>query len=227
MTPTTTPQEPPVYRAVRAVGVLRPTFQPNASTAFADKLDVRGTAFWLREERVLVTCAHVVQDIATAPVEVGGLLVVGNRGNYARATVAIVDFAHDLAILHFDAPDDHRAREASDGLALASSYPTVGVRVGYAGFPLGTQVMNSTQAPTYSEGVVGAQLRLGAANRKQIQVTGAVVGGFSGAPVVATSDPDRVVGVLSNSPSREAGTANIFMAISWEHVVAIVRLATS
>lgn len=64
---------PPIYSAVRAVGVLKPKFQqvPGAQV-FADSLDVRGTAFWLKNEKLLVTCAHVVQELLGAPLEVSG-----------------------------------------------------------------------------------------------------------------------------------------------------------
>lgn len=221
--------EPPVYKAVRAVGTLKPKFQPNPKgTIFADTLDVRGTAFWLKEYRIMVTCAHVVRDLVVAPIEITGLLVVGNKGNYARATVGLVDFDHDLALLHLpdDVPGEIAAKESADGLGLADSYEEIGASVSYAGFPLGTRMLGSTHAPTYAEGVVGGQIRR-QPRRLELQVTGAVVGGFSGAPVVSKKHPDKLLGVLSNSPSKEAGDAHIFMAISWEHVFALAELARS
>ncbi len=222
-------EPPPVYKAVRAVGFVTPKFQPGSRGGlFAEKLDVRGTAFWLKDYKALVTCAHVVQNLLGAPVEVAGLLVVGNLGNYTRATISLLDFAHDLAILQLppDVPANLLEQEAATGLELVDTYPQVASAVGYAGFPLGLQLLNSTHAPTYAEGVVGAQLRRHSL-RKDIQVTGAVVGGFSGAPVVLKEEPTRIVGVLSNSPSQDAGNANIFMAISWEHVKALAELSKS
>jgi len=216
--------EPLVYQAVRAVGTLRPKIQPSSGRVFADHLDVRGTAFWLKDYKILITCSHVVQNLAVAPVEIAGLLVVGNRGNYQRAMVGLVDFDHDLAVLHLP-PDTQQQvidAEAATGLEITDSYPTVSTEVAYAGFPLGEQLLNSTQAPTYAEGVVGAQLR-DHGRRRDIQIAGAVIGGFSGSPVVLKSS-NKVVGVLSNSPSREAGTANIFMAVAWEHVKALAEM---
>lgn len=223
--------QPQVYKAVRAVGILRPKFQPKPQgPIFAESLDIRGTAFWLKEYKILVTCTHVVRDLVGAPVEVTGLLVVGNKGNYVRAIVDSLDFSHDLAILRIpsDVPKDviNIEKESREGLEIANKYPTVGKAVAYAGFPLGLQLLNSSQDPTYSEGVIGAQIRHRGL-RKVIQITGPVVGGHSGTPVVLKNDPSRVIGVLAHSPSKDAGNANIFMAISWEHIKAIAELSKS
>ena len=220
---------PLVYRAARAVGVLKPKMQANPrGQVFADTLDVRGTAFWLREAKVLVTCAHVVQDLLVAPIEVAGLLVIGNQGNYLRAYISIVDSEHDLAILRLppDTTADVMARELEDGLEPASAYPPVGAAVEYAGFPFGVQLLSSTHAPTYAKGVVASEVRT-QLSRKEVQITGAVAGGFSGAPIVDCANPTQVVAVLSNSPSPAVGQANIFMGVSWEHVRAIAGLAAS
>ena len=212
-------EQPQVYKAVRAVGIFRPKFQPNPPVKiFADSLNVIGTAFWLKDYKVLITCAHVVQGLLGAPIEITGLLVIGNRGNYMRASIDLLDFSHDLAVLRLaETPKELLEKEASDGLEITENYPNVGENVAYAGFPLGLQLLNSTQAPTYSEGVVGAQLRHHGL-RKEIQITGAVIGGFSGAPIVSKKEAAKLIGVLSSSPSQDAGKANIFMAISWEHV---------
>ena len=219
---------PPVYNAVRAVGIIRPKFQPTApGKIFADQLDVRGTAFWLKDYKLLVTCAHVVQDLLGSPLEVAGLLVVGNLGNYTRAAVDVIDFAHDLAILRVpEMPAPQLATEAQAGLEIQESSPQVGDAIAYAGFPLGMQLLDSTHAPTYAEGVIGAQSR-NIPTRKQIQITGAVIGGFSGAPIVQKADPSKLVGVVANSPSKEAGEAHIFLAVSWEHVLALAKSASS
>lgn len=69
--------QPQVYRAVRAVGVVKPVFQPE-NRSFDNQLQVIGTAFWLKQFQVLITCAHVVQELLSGPLETTGLLVVGN-----------------------------------------------------------------------------------------------------------------------------------------------------
>jgi hypothetical protein len=226
---------PVVYKAVRAVGVLRPTLQaaPLPGQAFADRLDVRGTAFWVKSAGVLVTCAHVIQDLVVVPIEIAGLLVVGNGNGYHRATIGSVDFDHDLAILRLppETPPDIVERELKDGLEIGDGIPSVGSKVAYAGFPFGTLLLSSTHAPTYSEGVVGSEIRQGqdrrAPYRREIQVSGSVAGGFSGAPIVSTDAPAKVIGVLSNSPSASAGQASIFMGVSHAHLQALADLARS
>ena len=219
---------PPIYTAVRAVGVLKPKFQdqPAGGKVFADSLDVYGTAFWLKNEKVLISCAHIVRGLAEAPLELAGLLVVGHQENYIRATISAVDYAHDLAVLRLAATPDVVESEAATGLLLANSYPEVGARVGYAGFPLGRQLLDAAQDPTYAVGVIGTQKRLNP-ERKSIQISGPVVGGYSGSPIVQEAKPDEVIGIVSDSPSREAGQASIFMATSWEHIAAVALLAVS
>jgi Trypsin-like peptidase domain len=217
---------PIVYKSVRAIGTLRPKFQPSQGKAFIEGLDVIATAFWLKDYKVLITCAHVVRNFLGAPIEITGLLVVGNMGKYNRAVVGTIDLEHDLAVLRLaEVSQDFIGLESQDGLILVNENKTVGEAVGYAGFPLGQQLLNSTHAPTYAEGVIGAALRhVGV--RKSIQITGAVAGGFSGSPVVLKGT-DKLIGVLSNSPSKEAGQANIFLASSWEHVRALAELSKS
>jgi S1-C subfamily serine protease len=219
---------PLIYSAVRAVGVLKPRFQdqPAGGKVFADSLDVLGTAFWLKNEKALITCAHIVRGLAEAPLELAGLLVVGHQENYVRATISAVDYAHDLAVLRLAATPDIIDAEAASGLRLADCYPEVGARVGYAGFPLGRQLLDASQDPTYAMGVIGTQKRLNG-ERKSIQISGPVVGGYSGSPIVQEASPEEVIGIVSDSPSREAGQASIFMATSWEHIAAIARLAVS
>lgn len=217
--------EPEVYRAVRAIGTLKPKFQQNQGKIFVDQLDIKGTAFWLKDYKILITCAHVVQDIALSPVEIAGLLVVGNLGNYQPALVSIIDFAHDLAVIHLppDTPKEVLEKEAADGLEIVNNYPEVGEEISYTGFPLGLQLLDKQHSPTYAEGVIGAKKREDGF-KKQIQIAGAVAGGFSGSPIVLKSDKKKLIGVLSNSPSKEAGDANIFMAISWEHVKSVAEI---
>jgi hypothetical protein len=225
--------EPQVYKSVRAVGTFRPKFGPSLTgQVFSDELNVIGTAFWLKEHKVLITCAHVIQNLLGAPLELAGLLVVGNAGNYRRAVIEIMDLAHDLAVLKLLGTNNQPIsgaeldQEAADGLVLVDSYPPIAAAVSYVGFPFGNQLLNQVHSPTYAEGVIGIQKR-DTGMRREIQISGGVVGGFSGAPVVLKDSPDHVVGVLSNGPSPNEQAGTIFLAISWEHVVAIAKLARS
>jgi uncharacterized protein YcfJ len=219
---------PPIYAAVRAVGVIKPQFrnQPVGGKVFLDSLDVRGTAFWLRNEKVLITCAHVLRGIVELPLELAGLLVVGCKGSYSMATVGVVDYAHDIAVLRLAGTADVVEGETKSGLVTSDHYPEVGTRVGYAGFLLGQQLLTASSDPTYAVGVIGTQMRQ-EGDRKNIQISGPVVGGYSGSPIVREDKPDQVIRIVSNSPSSEAGQAGIFMATSWEHIAALARLAAS
>jgi hypothetical protein len=218
--------QPQVYKAVRAVGVVRPNYQPQ-NKIFGNNLQVIGTAFWLKNYKVLVTCAHVVQGLLAGPLEQTGLLVVGNLGKYARAAITSFDLAHDLAILQIvEESDQFIESESNSGLEIIDDYPQVGKAVSYAGFPMGSQLLNSIHSPTYAEGVVAVQLREGPL-RKEIQITGAVAGGYSGAPVVLKDNSLKLIGVLSSGPSAPGTQGNIFMAISWAHVKALAELAKS
>lgn len=218
---------PLVYSSVRAVGTMRPKFNPASGRVFSDELKVVGTAFWLKDYKVLITCAHVV-ELFNGPIELAGLLVVGKAGNYRRAAVAALDLQHDLAVLTLldnnnePLSGEELTQEAADGLEIVTDYAPVSSEVSYAGFPLGDQLLDKLHSPTYSEGVVGVEkkeMKL----RKEIQISGAVVGGFSGSPIVL-KDSNSVIGVVSNGPQD---ASNIFMAISWQHVAALAKLATS
>lgn len=213
--------------AVRTVGTFKPKFNPSvAGKVFSDELNVLGTAFWLREYKVLITCAHVVAEIIRLPLELAGLLVIGNHGNYQRATVGVVDYLHDLAVLNLvDSNtgvilnDAIISVESEKGLILSSEYPETGLGVAWAGYPLGNQLLNQIHNPTYSEGVVGISKRDNQL-RKDIQISGVVVGGYSGSPVIDREN-NKLIGVVSNGPQN----SGIFMAVSWEHVKALSELA--
>lgn len=219
---------PPVYDSVRAIGTFRPKFDLTRGGALSPELSVIGTGFWLKGEKVLITCAHVIQNFLGAPVELAGLLVVGKAGNYRRAVIGIADSAHDLAVLIMvdnngrPIQGEELRRESSNGLALTTVYPDVATPVGYAGFPLGTQLLNNIHSPTYAEGVVGVSQRQNGL-QKEIQISGPVAGGFSGSPIVKIGT-NEVVGVVANGPQDQA---NIFMGIAWEHIKAIAQLANS
>ena len=224
---TTTDQRPPVCQAVRAVGIVKPKFNPQHAAFDKPSLDIRGTGFWLKTEHQFVTCAHVVGDLVSRPIESAGRLVMGgNRFPYVRATIQVLDIQHDLALLSIHASEDEIEKQVATGLELTRQETTVSERVAYAGFPFGNILLNQNHSPTYAEGNIGND-ELNELSPKQIQVSGQVAGGFSGAPIVLANNPQCVVAILSNSPSEEVGHANIFRGISWRHLGALCMLANS
>ncbi len=202
---------------VVSVGTFKPKFNPQNGKVFSDELNIFGTAFWVGSPSVLVTCAHVVDDILKSPIELAGLLIIGYKGKYYRTAVGLIDHQHDLAVLHVADPIER----GNLGLELSESYPKTGTSVSWAGYPLGNFLLNSTHEPSYNEGVVAIPKREEAL-RKNVQISGTVVGGYSGSPVVE-KESGKLIGVVSNGPQN----TGIFMAISWEHVSAVVALAKS
>lgn len=218
---------PLVCRAVRCVGTIKPQFDAKNKSFRAPTLSVSGTGFWLKDSKAFVTCAHVVEGMLRGTIDQTGMLVVGGNGcDYQKATVAILDYAHDLAVLSLDVNKDYVEMQCKSGLTLVDKQFNVGDKVAYAGFPFGNELLNSKHSPTYSEGIVGTEV-LEDTIPKTIQISGAVAGGYSGSPITLRDDPGKVIAVLANSPSVQAGQASIFQGISWKHVKEICDLAMS
>jgi V8-like Glu-specific endopeptidase len=222
----------PVCEAARAIGLVKPKFDPAKQGFLPPQLEIIGTAFLLKDFNVIVTCKHVVENfINNLPTEISGMLVIGRQGNYISVSIDSVDFAHDLAVLRFiknpnlsdELFNKFLNEEFSSGLEITDKYAPVSTKVAYAGYPLGTQLLNQKHDPTYAEGVIGVE-KCETAIKKEIRITGPVVGGFSGSPIVLESDPKKVIGMISNGP---VATANIFMGTSWEHIKALAELANS
>lgn len=203
---------------VALVATFKPKFNPQLGKIFSDELKILGTTFWATENKVLVTCAHVIDDLIKSPVELAGLLVVGYRGKFYRANVGIIDNQHDLATL--DIMDEFDEQSVS-GIPVSNNYPNVSVNVAWSGYPLGNFLTDQIHQPTYSEGLIGVEKRL-EKFRKYIQISGTVTGGYSGAPVVE-KNTGKIVGVVCNGPEN----TGIFMAVSFEHVNALVNLKRS
>mgnify|MGYP003291293074 FL=1 len=218
---------PDVCKAVRAVGILKPKFNPAKATFDPPTIDVLGTGFWLKQEGLFVTCGHVISNLLSGPIDFTGMLVVGGNGfSYCRASVDVYDVMHDLAVLSMHLPDEQLKHQIDTGLIIADKNAEVADRVSYAGFPFGNMLLNNRHSPTYAEGIVGNDI-LGEQFLKQVQISGQVAHGFSGSPIVKISDPMKVIGVVANSPTEAIGQANIFRGISWQHLRAICNLARS
>ncbi|MDP2704442.1 MAG: serine protease [bacterium] len=218
---------PYVCNAVRTVGVIKPQFNPQTNGFLPPQLTIKGTGFWLKDKKAFITCAHVVQDILGAPIEVAGMLVVGGNGvAYKKTTVSILDFVHDLAVLNVEADDGFLQQQISAGLDICERTINVGDQVAYAGFPFGNALLNTKHTPTYAEGLVGTEI-LEDTLPKTIQISGAVAGGYSGAPIVLKNDQMKIIAVLANSISKDAGGANIFRGIHWKHLKELFELIKS
>lgn len=209
---------PVVCSAVRAVGVIKPQFDPTQRSFLPPQLRINGTGFWLKNQEAFITCAHVIQNILGAPIEVAGMLVVGGNGfEYRKATISVLDFVRDLAVLHVEADKAYLDAQVATGLEIIDRKINIAEEVAYAGFPLGNELLNSKHSPTYAEGVIGSEI-LEDTSPKMIQISGSVAGGYSGAPIVLKSEPNKVIAVLANSPSKAAGDASIFKGIHWKHL---------
>ncbi len=218
---------PIVCSAVRAVGVIKPQFDPGSKNFLPPQLRVNGTGFWLKNYGAFITCAHVIQNILGTPIEVAGILVVGGNGfEYRKATVSIIDFLHDLAILRVEANKEYLDAQVATALEIADRKINIAEQVAYAGFPLGNELLNSKHSPTYCEGIVGSEI-LEDTLPKTIQISGSVTGGYSGAPIVLKNEPYKVIAVLANSPSEAAGAASIFRGIHWKHLKELFELINS
>ena len=216
--------KPPVFRAARSVGVVKPQFDYERRAFRAPQLKVYGTGFWIKDCKVFVTCAHVVRDLLRGSIDETGMLVVGGNGTqYQKATVAILDFQHDLAILTIEASKEFLESEIATGLELMHEDAPVASEVAYAGFPHGMALLNDRHSPIYAEGVISTD-GLQGPTAHFVQVSGPVSGGYSGSPIVLKANPARVVAVLANGLKNEN---NIFQGISWRHVVALCNLSRS
>ena len=221
-----TKTQPSVCLAARTVGVLKPTFDPSQNNFKTPEITVYGTGFWIKDKNVFITCAHVVQHILGAPIELAGMLVVGGNGvEYKKAVITSIDFMHDIAVLNIQADQNYIAQQFSQGLEINDEEIEVGEEVAYAGFPLGNQLLNQKHSPTYAEGVIGQEI-ISVNGPKWVQISGPVVGGYSGGPIVLKEN-GKVVGMVSNSPSKEAGDAGIFKSVHWKHLKSTSELIES
>lgn len=168
-------------------------------------------------------------------IELGGVLVIGKEANYQPIFIDNIDFVHDLAVLRFkrnaQTPqamfNQMIKQEFDDGLFLSENDPVVSNGIMYAGYPLENILLNAKHDPSYSEGVISMCDRKNEFGRKEFQISGSIVGGYSGSPITLKSDPQKIVGIVSNSPSKAAGDAGIFMAVSYKHIKALAELSNS
>lgn len=210
-----------LLNSVRSIGTLKPSFDIKTQNFLPPQLNILGTGFWVGDG-IFVTCAHVVKELLSGPLELVGMLVVGgNNDPYLKATISILDLEHDLAILQISNKDFHTGKK-DKCLKINSNKEVVGMDIRFAGYPLGNQLLNEAHTPIFSKGTVAHTSSRINKLRKEIKISGFVEGGFSGSPVV--DDNDVLIGVVANHPQQ---TKSIFNIISWEHVARLIDLENS
>jgi S1-C subfamily serine protease len=210
-----------LLNSIRSVGTLKPIFDFKTQQFLPAQLNILGTGFWV-SDGVFITCAHVVQSLLSGPLELVGMLVVGgNKNQYLKATISVLDLEHDLAVLQIADKNFHLSQKKFC-LKINDKKETVGMNIRFAGYPLGNQLLDEGHTPIFSKGVIAHTSSSVNKLRKEIKISGFVEGGFSGSPVV--DDEDNLIGVVANHPQQ---TKSIFNIISWEHVVKIVELENS
>jgi S1-C subfamily serine protease len=210
-----------LLNSVRSVGTLKPVFDFNSQSFLPPQLNILGTGFWVGDS-TFVTCAHVVQGLLSGPLELVGMLVVGgNKSQYLKATISILDLEHDLAILQIADKNFHISQK-DICLKINDKKETVGMNIRFAGYPLGNQLLNEEQTPIFAKGTIAHTSSSINKLRKEIKISGFIEGGFSGSPVV--DDNDKLIGVVANHPEQ---TKSIFNIISWEHIARLIDLENS
>lgn len=210
-----------LLKSVRSIGTLRPIFDVKSQEFSPPQLNILGTGFWV-DEGIFITCAHVVQRLLSGPMELVGMLVVGgNKSQYLKAVISILDLEHDLAVLQISDKDFHITQKDCC-LKIGFTKEDVGMNIRFAGYPLGNRLLNEEHTPIFSKGVVAHTTSSINKLRKEIKISGFVEGGFSGSPVV--DNDDNVIGIVSNHPNE---TKSIFNIVSWEHIVKLIDLEKS
>ena len=149
------------------------------------------------------------------------LVVGGNSEQYCRASIAILDLEHDLAVLQIGDISNH-VGNIDRCLKITSTTESVGDNVRFAGYPLGNTLLNEEHTPIFSKATVAHKSSAVGKLRKEIKISGFVEGGFSGSPVV--NDSDELIGVVTSHPTE---TKSIFNIVSWEHVQKLIDLERS
>ena len=192
-----------------------------------------GTGFYLKNKPFVVTCYHVISDCLD-PVNIKSQhtktfiekqgerfirnLLVGNGEDREKASIVAMDPKHDLALLELHIPENQRKEESESGFELAKEYPEIGTRVGYCGYPIPDRLCRESIQPTYAEGAVGSYVQRTKTINK-IQISGPIIGGFSGSPIFSRYKQKTVFGVAYDSVADDSiGRSEIFFGIGFEHV---------
>jgi len=206
---------------------------------FAINTHILGTGFYLKNKPFVVTCYHVIAQFLD-PVNIQSPhseqaindehrfrfiknLLVGNENGKEKAQIVAMDSKHDLALLEVQIPESHRKEESAFGFELAKDYPKIGERIGYCGYPVADMLCKESIQPTYAEGAAGSFVQKTKTINK-IQISGPIIGGFSGSPIFSRYKQKIVYGVAYDSFADNAtGRSEIFFGVGFEHIANLAK----
>ena len=231
---------PEYVDGVRWIGVDIAEFnhEGDVNEMFSIQTHIMGTGFYLKNKPFIVTCYHVIAKCLD-PVNIKSPhsehaikeegqrfiqnLLVGSEKGRDKALIVAIDSKHDLALLEVQIPENQRKEESICGFELAKDYPKIGERVGYCGYPMADLLCRESIQPTYAEGAAGSFVQKTKTINK-IQISGPIIGGFSGSPIFSRYKQKIVYGVAYDSAADNAtGRSEIFFGVGYEHVANLAR----
>jgi S1-C subfamily serine protease len=150
-----------------------------------------GSGFFITENGILVTNAHIVEDSSRL------VIYVGDQAIFQNPDVLLVDRDADLAVLRIPTTQ-------VDSLFLATELPEESTPVIAVGYPRLTDVLNigfalhSTIAPGSINGTAEGRTRTQGRHATFLQMTGVLNSGNSGGPIINT-DSGEAVGMVTQT----------------------------
>ena len=150
-----------------------------------------GSGFFISEDGLLVTNAHIVEDSTRV------MIYVGDQTIFPNPDVLLVDGDADLAALRIHAGH-------VDALSLAAELPEESTPVIAVGYPRLTDILNigfalhSTIAPGSISGVAEGRTRTQGRQATFLQMTGTLNSGNSGGPII-DMDSGEAVGMMTQT----------------------------
>ena len=150
-----------------------------------------GSGFFISEDGILVTNAHLVEDSTRV------MIYVGDQTIFPNPDVLLVDGDVDLAALRIHAGH-------VDALSLAADLPEESTPVIAVGYPRLTDILNigfalhSTIAPGSISGVAEGRTRTQGRHTTFLQMTGTLNSGNSGGPII-DMDSGEAVGMMTQT----------------------------
>jgi S1-C subfamily serine protease len=231
---------PEYVDGVRWIGMEFADFnhEGDLNEMFSIRTHIMGTGFYLKNKPFVVTCFHVIEDCID-PVNIQSPhsehsirsgrdryiknLIVGDENGHEKAVIVAIDPKHDLALLELKISEEHRKEESRCGFELAKEYPKIGERVGYCGYPISDKLCVESIQPTYAEGAAGSFVQKTKTMNK-IQISGPIIGGFSGSPIFSRYKQKIVYGIAYTSAADDAsGRSEIFFGAGYEHIANLAR----